>query len=118
MDRVKRKRYALSILLTIGILVVLSVLGPAGAVDVELEQTESEESTSFIAEVDVQAEDEVPLKSISIKVDDKTCEFSLEGEPLSEDPLCLDLTIEPIGVMNNEEIRTINRDCNNNNSKY
>ena len=84
-----------SSILTIGIIVLLIMAGPASAIRLDINGLDNvaENSTeSFTVSVDIEENENVPVQNLTLTIGDKTCTFSLAGQNITG-TLCQYLTI-------------------------
>ncbi|MFC1648950.1 hypothetical protein ACFL1B_05855, partial [Nanoarchaeota archaeon] len=101
-NKIGKGRTALSVLLTISILTVLTIVGPAAAVKLLLHSPSSStpyvgDQVTFLAEINIETDEVIPIKTVSLEVNGVECEFPVEGgASLTADLACLGFVLDPL----------------------
>lgn len=96
------KRGITSIILTSAIIIVLILVTPAEAVQVNISTDKKEysinETVTFNLNIDIETGERVPIKELTLKLNGiERCKFKVDGEIISG---CQNMTITPVQILN------------------
>ncbi len=102
MKKGELKRGVTSLILTIAILIVLTLITPAQAVEVKISTDKAAykigEVVTFYFSIDIEDQERVPIKELTLKLNGiEKCKFNPDGIIISG---CQDMIITPVQVLN------------------